>query len=149
VSAARLIVAEPASAYQHRPRLVVDASVLAALVYDESNAQDAFAWMSGRNVCIPHIADGEIANVGLNKVRRRVLGLGAVTEALAFYETLDVQRYPIAVSAAMQLGHRYALSAYDAAYLWLAEMLAAPLATFDARLGEAAQRHLGGARGPG
>ena len=35
------------------------------------------------------------------------------------------------------------LSAYDAAYLWLAAELKAPLATFDAKLGKAAQRHLG------
>ncbi len=38
---------------------------------------------------------------------------------------------------------RYQLSAYDAAYLWLAAELKAPLATFDAKLAAAAQAHLG------
>ena len=38
---------------------------------------------------------------------------------------------------------RYELSAYDAAYLWLAAELRAPLATFDRRLAEATQAHLG------
>ena len=37
----------------------------------------------------------------------------------------------------------YGLSAYDAAYLWLAAQLKAPLATFNRKLGEAAQAHLG------
>ena len=32
---------------------------------------------------------------------------------------------------------------FDAAYLWLAVYLRTPLATFDARLGKAAQRYLG------
>jgi predicted nucleic acid-binding protein len=47
---------------------------------------------------------------------------------------------PLAVFA---LAERYALSAYDASYLWLAAELKAPLATFDRKLGTAAQRHLG------
>jgi predicted nucleic acid-binding protein len=37
---------------------------------------------------------------------------------------------------------RYALITYDAAYLWLAAELRAPLATFDLSLGRAAQQHL-------
>jgi len=41
------------------------------------------------------------------------------------------------------LAMRYELSAYDAAYLWLAGVLGAPLATFDRKLGQAAGRHLG------
>ena len=41
-----------------------------------------------------------------------------------------------------ELALRYDLSTYDAAYLWLAAGLKAPLATLDRRLGEAAQRHL-------
>jgi predicted nucleic acid-binding protein len=37
---------------------------------------------------------------------------------------------------------QWKLSAYDAAYLWLAVELKAPLATFDTRLGNAARSHL-------
>jgi predicted nucleic acid-binding protein len=37
---------------------------------------------------------------------------------------------------------RYKLSGYDAAYLWLAAELKAPLATFDKKLAAAAQAHL-------
>ena len=42
------------------------------------------------------------------------------------------------------LAQRYGLSAYDAAYLWVAGSLKAPLATFDAKLAEAAQLYLAG-----
>ena len=41
------------------------------------------------------------------------------------------------------LAAQYGLSAYDAAYLWLAVDLRAPLLTFDQRLARAAQQQLG------
>ena len=46
------------------------------------------------------------------------------------------------VTAALARHHQ--LSAYDAAYLWLAADLKCPLATFDERLADAAQAHLSG-----
>ena len=48
------------------------------------------------------------------------------------------------VQAQYALAMRYGLSAYEAAYLWLAGALQAPLATFDAKLAEAARAHLSG-----
>jgi predicted nucleic acid-binding protein len=48
------------------------------------------------------------------------------------------------VQAQYALAMRYRLSAYDAAYLWLAGSLQAPLATFDAKLAGAARDYLAG-----
>ena len=53
---------------------------------------------------------------------------------------------PRSSGAALELAQHYGLTPYHAAYLWLAERLEAPLVTFDARLGEAARRHLEGVR---
>jgi predicted nucleic acid-binding protein len=41
------------------------------------------------------------------------------------------------------IAQRYGLTAYDAAYLCVAERLAAPLATVDEKLATAARLHLG------
>jgi predicted nucleic acid-binding protein len=149
VSGPRLIVAEPGPAYLHRPKLVVDASVVVAILFGEPTADEAHGWLRGRALCAPQTLDAEVTSAGLNKIRRRTLDLKQVAAAIENYSTFDVERYSIAPTAVLALAARYALSAYDACYLWLAESLGAPLATFDARLGEAAQRHLGGARGPG
>lgn len=143
----RLMVAEPAAAYLQRPKLVVDANVLAAFVYQEPNAADALGWVSGRHLCAPYMVDSEITNTGLNKIRRKTLSNAIVVEAIARYVTLNIERYPIIVESVFELANRYTLSAYDASYLWLAEFVHAPLATFDKRLGEAAREHLGGQTG--
>jgi predicted nucleic acid-binding protein len=45
--------------------------------------------------------------------------------------------------ALVGLGLSYRISVRDAAYLWLAADLKAPLVTFDAKLARAARRHLG------
>ena len=48
------------------------------------------------------------------------------------------------MAAQWALALEYELTGYDAAYLWLAAELRAPLMTFDTRLGSAARRHLSG-----
>jgi predicted nucleic acid-binding protein len=149
VSGQRLIVAEPGNAYLHRPKLVVDASVVVAVVFGEPNAEEAGGWLRGRTLCAPQTLDAEVTNAGLNKIRRRTMTLKEVAPAIETYAAFDIERHAIAPPQVLAIAAKYGLSACDAAYLWLAERLAAPLATFDARLGEAARRHLGGARGPG
>ena len=55
---------------------------------------------------------------------------------------MAIELHEIDVQAVYALALRYQLSAYDAAYLWLAAELKAPLATFNAKLATAAQAHL-------
>jgi predicted nucleic acid-binding protein len=137
-----LIVAEPASAYGERPRLVVDASVLAAGLFDEDGRDVALSWMRGRTLCAPHLVDCEIANVALAKIQRKAIERASAAEALQVYAALHIERHPVEPPAVFALAMRTRLTAYDAAYLWLAETLHAPLATFDARLGKVAVEHL-------
>lgn len=123
---------------------MVDASVLAAAIFAETALDDAVAWMRGRALCAPHLVDYELASVAINKVRRRSITGAAAVSALDAFVSLDLERHAIAPGAMFELAVQYGISAYDAAYLWLAGNLQAPLATFDAELGAAAQRHLGG-----
>lgn len=135
-----VIVAEPRAAYRVRQPLVVDCSLLAAVLFDEPERDAALERMAGCELYAPHLLDFEIASVALKKSRQ---GLTEVsTCALADYGALALKQRPIDLPGQVALALRYDLSTYDAAYLWLAAELKAPLATLDRRLGEAAQRHL-------
>ena len=135
-----VLVAEPPAAYRLRAPLVVDCSLLAAVLFDEPERDDALDRMSGCELFAPHLLDFEIASVALKKSRQGLAEVAAC--ALADYGALPLSQQPIDIQEQVALALRYDLSTYDAAYLWLAAELKAPLATLDRRLGEAAQRHL-------
>ena len=138
----RLHVAEPKAAYRHRPPLVVDASVVAAAVFGEHGRAEAEALLHGRSLHAPHLLDFEIASVGLKKLRREHLPLEAVAAALRAYAQLPFERHAVDAETLTLIAQRYRLTAYDAAYLCVADQLAAPLATLDDKLAEAARAYL-------
>lgn len=139
----KLLVAEPPAEYRVRPPLVVDASVLAACVFGEPERDAAEARLKGFALHAPELIDYELANVATTKLRRRELVPDLAVKALAEFAAMTLRRHAPPPHEMAALAWRYGLSAYDAAYLWVAGELKAPLATFDHRLAEAATTHLG------
>jgi predicted nucleic acid-binding protein len=138
----RLHVAEPKSAYLHRPPLVTDASVIAAAIFGEGNGGESVALLRGRTLHAPHLLDDEIGSVALKKLRREALAWTAVASALQAYGKLAIERHAVDAETVVAVARRYELTAYDAAYLVVAERLNAPLATLDESLADAARVHL-------
>jgi predicted nucleic acid-binding protein len=122
--------------------LVTDASVIAAALFAEDNQAEALALLHGRALHAPHLLDHEIASVGLKKLRREGVSVESVVAALQAYARLPIERHAIEVENVVVIAERHGLTAYDAAYLHLAEQLTAPLATLDERLAAAAHKHL-------
>ena len=135
-------VAEPPAAYLARTPIVVDSSVLVAMLFDESLRATAAELIAGRALHAPWLLDHEIASAA-EKKRRGGLSDGVIATATATYLEYDVTMHRVTPDAALPLAAAYALSAYDAAYLCLAAELKVPLVTFDHKLGKAAMRHLG------
>ncbi len=136
-----LYVAEPPPHYLVRPPVVVDASLLCAVIFDEAERHEAQAQLAGKQLWAPRLLDHEVLNVAVKKHRR---GLPVDVVQRALHDFLDYQIDVADPSPLDQLALalRYGLSGYDAAYLWLAAELRVPLLTFDKQLGEAARQHL-------
>jgi predicted nucleic acid-binding protein len=141
MSARRLFFTEPPGAARARHPVVVDCGVLAAVLFDEPEREAAARRLAGAALHAPVLLDFEIAAVALAKARAGQADVAA--QGLTDYRQLALRRTRVDPFAQAGLAMSYGLTTYDAAYLWLAAHLKAPLATFDAALARAARRHLG------
>lgn len=135
-----LYVAEPPAQYLVLPPLVVDCSALAGVLFQEAWQKEASERIAGRSLKAPQLLAVEIASVALKKHRRG--GVDIAEHGLVLFAEMDISLFPVPTTDVYALALRYQLSAYDAAYLWLAAELKAPLATFDEKLATAATTHL-------
>ena len=116
--------------------IVTDASAVLELLLGTTAAFDIQRRLfeSGDSLHAPHLLDLEIAQV----LRRYVL-IGELTsqrgkQALTDLADLPIIRYPHDLFLSRIWALRHNVTAYDAAYLALAESLPAPLITRDVRL---------------
>jgi predicted nucleic acid-binding protein len=126
--------------------LVVDASAVAELLFRGAPADNVARALREHDfdVHAPHLLDVEVLSA-----MRRLVTTGAASperarQALADLLDLRIVRYPHDVLAPRIWQLRDNFSAYDAAYVALAEALAdqgAPLLTADVRLARATEAH--------
>jgi predicted nucleic acid-binding protein len=115
---------------------------MAAALFGESTSAESAALLLGRTLHAPHVLDHEIASVALKKLQRERVPAEAVAAALHAYGLLPIERHAIDAETVVSIAQRCGLTAYDAAYLSVAEQLAAPLATLDDKLANAARSYL-------
>lgn len=122
--------------------IVLDASAAVDWLLQTSSGQQIEKRIYSRNDSIhaPHLLDVEVAQVLRRLVREAVISAQRAEEAVEDLADLRVTRYPhfVFLSRVWQLRHN--LSAYDAAYVALAESLSATLITRDVRLASASGR---------
>ena len=124
--------------------LVVDASVTLAWCFGDEESPETESildLLAEDTAVVPALWELEVANVLLLAERR-----GRLTEAQSARFMTLLQQLPILVDTAsvdmtaiLATGRRHGLTAYDAAYLVLAEHEGLPLATCDSRLRAAAK----------
>jgi predicted nucleic acid-binding protein len=119
--------------------VVVDASALAALVFDEPGAELVAGRLEGCRVYAPPLLKYELANVAWKKARRHPELAGRVARALrvALERESWISWVDVDHADALLVARATGLTAYDASYLWLAGYLGADLVTLDGRVAAA------------
>lgn len=119
---------------------IADASAIAALVFKEPDFERVAARLAGAELAAPTLLRYEIANVCVKKLKASPHLREGLLAGMASFASLVVDEVDVPVDAVVGLAERHRLSAYDAAYLWLARELDAELVTLDDKLAKAARR---------
>jgi predicted nucleic acid-binding protein len=119
--------------------IVIDASALVeALIPDPRGDRVRRRIVdSGATLHAPELIDLEVTHALRRHERMRALSSRRATEAVATLRRIRLNRYPHALFLSRIWELRNNLTTYDAAYVALAEVLAAPLLTMDRRLAHA------------
>lgn len=122
------------------PAKVIDASALAAAVFGEPAGPEVSRRLSEGPFMAPTLLRYEMGSVCITKIRRHPEQRTALMQALARFPYLDIQEVEVPTWESTELAEREGLTAYDAAYLWLARSMGAELVTLDTRLEAASAR---------
>ncbi len=118
--------------------IVVDASVLANVVGDDGADGDlARAALAGQDVSVPDLVDVEVVSVLRRRWLAKTMTARRFATAIDDLALLPADRYPVLPFMPRAYELRADVSAYDAAYVALAEQLDCSLLTADARLASA------------
>lgn len=112
---------------------VVDASAIAAVLFDEPESAPVLASV-GDALLAPSLLYYEVASVCTTKLLREPARARLILSRYRLLASLDIELAEPDWETLPLLARRWALSAYDAAYLQLALARKAPLVTLDARL---------------
>ena len=119
-------------------RVVIDSSAVVALLAD---AGQVGQWVetvtASAGLFAPELLPFEVSNILRRHALAGILDAGAATLAHADLVALPIDLYPYEIVANRAWELRANFTAYDAAYVALAELLAAPLITLDQRLARA------------
>jgi predicted nucleic acid-binding protein len=127
--------------------VIVDASViLSAFFPDEDQAQAQAllrAHVAGRErLMAPTLLLYEVTNAVVQATRRERIAVETGEAIMRAFEGLNVDLRPVAWRQMLSLARRFDRSAYDAAYLALAEATGQQMVTADSRLYHAVENEL-------
>lgn len=117
--------------------IVAGASAAVSVLLNAGPARQA---LSDEPLHVPHLIDSEVANALRRQVHAQRLESPAAWTALDRWRRLGMTRYPVVGLLERVWELHGNVSAYDASYIALAELLHCSLVTADGRLGRAPGR---------
>ena len=122
------------------PIRVVDASAIAAILYQEPEAAAVVQQLEGHELVASALLDFELSNVCLTKLRRHPDERDGLLAGLRWRPRLAIEIRNVDHESVLALAVQTGLSFYDASYMWLARQLGAVLVTLDRQLAETAEK---------
>jgi predicted nucleic acid-binding protein len=119
---------------------IVDASAIAAILFDEPGADAVGARLEGCTLFAPALLWFELASVCLKKLEEHPEREADVMAEYGALDALPLFEAGVRHDEIPLLARRLGISAYDASYLELASRTRIELVTLDHRLGRAARR---------
>ena len=116
------------------PGKVVDCSVIAAIVFNESHRPEAEYLLSGVDLYAPELLAYELAHVAQKKTAEYPQHRGSIAQALGYALDLNIRWSLVGHSRVLDIALSTGLTAYDASYFWISRFLNIELITFDKRL---------------
>lgn len=116
------------------PAKVADASLLGAVVFDETRATKARSLVAGADLYEPALLAYELASIARRKISDSPEQKQAVLQALEEFLNVEIYWVDVFQPAVVELALETGLTTYDATYLHLARNLGMPLVTFDQQL---------------
>jgi predicted nucleic acid-binding protein len=119
--------------------IVIDASALLEILLRSDRADRLLARTLGaaERLHAPHLLDIEVASVVRRLVQRKDITLARAGQVFDDFARLFIERHPHGPLLPRIWELRDAMTAYDGAYVVLAEALGAPLVTCDGKLARA------------
>ena len=120
-------------------QVVIDASALAAMVFQEPGFERVVERLDGASVSAPVLLMHELANVAVTKARRRPADADRIVAAIAaaLDDRSGITWHKLDAADVALVALATGTTAYDASYLCLAGALGADLVTLDKRLARA------------
>ena len=119
--------------------VVCDASVLASIVFEDRQSDEARDLTRARRLLAPSLLRYEMAHAAVRRCALTPDNAARFMQAFSASLLVPVRLAEPSWPAVVELARAHGLSAYDASYLQLAKELRIRLATLDARLGRAAE----------
>jgi predicted nucleic acid-binding protein len=113
---------------------VVDSSAVAAILFAEPEADKIAAGLESSSLVTSALLPFEVANVCLRKMHRSPRRRNELLSAFAYLQRMELETRQVELEDVLLLAEQVGLTAYDAAYLWLARDLSAELITLDSSL---------------
>ena len=119
--------------------IVVDTSVIVAIILDEPDKEDLIAAASDASLFAPLSLHWEICNALVSGMRRKRFGYETALRALTAYDEIAIRFIDVPLDRSLAAAAENHVYAYDSYFLVCAQALPAPLLTIDRGLARIAE----------